>query len=298
MNKKIILVTGATDGIGKVTALELAKQGHSVIIHGRSEEKTKQVVDEIKSITGNEDVTHVIANLLSLKEVRKMADKIKVDYSYLDVLINNAGAVFDKEYRKTEDNLERTLALNTITPLVLSELLLAHLEKSQDGRIIHTSSESHKMISKVDIDDINFEKELNPQTRYGKSKLFVIWAARKQNEILKQKGIDNVTVNVSHPGMVATNFGQDGDKGLLNNIIYKTMLVLYKLGIKLADTPEEGASTNIYLATSDEVKGISGKYFGKRKEQKTSEKYYSEEYKNKLWNFLEVYIEKAKNINE
>ena len=283
--EKIILITGATDGIGKATAIALAKQGNKVIVHGRNKEKTEKVVAEIKELTKNNNIDYVIADLFSLESVRKMVEEIKENYTHLDVLINNAGAVFDVERVETVDGVERTLALNTISPTLLAELLVDHIAKSEEGRIIYTVSEAHRMIPKVDINDINFENEKDPQARYGKSKLFMIWLARKQAKLLKERGINNITVNVGHPGMVATNFGQNSNKGFLNNLIYGTMIVLYKMGIKLASSVEDGAKTTIYLATSNEVKRVTGKYFGNSKEEKPSEKYYSLENEQRIWDY-------------
>lgn len=125
MNKKLILITGATDGIGKVTALELAKKGHHVIIHGRNEAKAQKMVDEIKNESGNEHIKYLIADLFSMTAIKKMVETFQEDYDHLDVLINNAGAVLDNERRSTKDGIEQTMALNVIAPFLLNQLLRA-----------------------------------------------------------------------------------------------------------------------------------------------------------------------------
>lgn len=261
---KLILITGATAGIGKATARALAAQGHHIIIHGRNVQKAKHVVAEIQQATGNAHVSYLIADLFSMQAVKDMVTAFNAQYDHLDVLINNAGAVLDAKRFETVDGFDGTMALNVLAPLLLAQLLLPKLQKSNDGRIINMSSGTHRM-AHPDMNDLNLEHVASGQTRYGISKLFVIWNTQHMAAQLQQAGITNVTVNVSHPGMAATNFGQASDNGFWNNLVYKVALAIGKT-LHVA-TAEQGAVTNVFLATSDTVKGVSGKFFDNKKRQ-------------------------------
>ncbi|QKE72051.1 SDR family NAD(P)-dependent oxidoreductase [Arthrobacter citreus] len=279
MKNKIILITGSTDGIGKVAAKTLAKQGHTVIIHGRNRSKAQSVCEEIKLETGNLKVDYLIADLFSFADIKRMTDEFKKKYDRLDVLINNAGAFFGKVREITTDGHEKTIALNLFTPLLLTELLLAELAKSASARIINTSSATHKMsASKPIFNDLQLEKNYEPSRAYGLSKLYTIWVTRHLASSLKEKGLNNITANVYHPGAVATRFGQDSDKGFISNLIFKVAL-------PFMTKPEKGADTTVYLATSGEVENVSGKYFGKMKEEAPSDKYYSAENEKMIWDY-------------
>ena len=274
---KIILVTGATDGIGKITVTELAKKENHVIIHGRNEQKAQKIVAEIKQQVPNAEVKYLIADLFSLSAVKHMAEQFQQKYDHLDVLVNNAGAVLDDTRRET-DGIENTMALNVLAPLLLNQLLLPSLEKSSDDRIINMSSAIHRQ-AKPDMADLNLENEQSGQKRYGISKLFVIWNSQHLATELQRQGITNVTVNCSHPGAVGTNFGQDSDNGFINNMIYKVAL-------HLMPAPEKGAITNIYLASSDEVKGVTGKFFNNKKQlEKPQMKEHTPEREQQLWDY-------------
>lgn len=279
---KIILVTGATDGIGKITATELAQQGHHVIVHGRNEQKAKNVVAEIKQVTGNAQVDYLIADLFSMQAVKNMAHTFNTRYDHLDVLINNAGAVLSDKRFVTEDGFEGTMALNVLAPLLLSELLLPQLKRTPDGRIINMSSGTHRM-ARPDMEDLNLEQVPYGQTRYGISKLFVIWNTQHLAAQLQQAGITNVTVNASHPGAVATNFGQDSDNGFFNNLVYKAA---YRLAHIFHLSTASGAVTNVYLASSDAVRGVTGKFFDNHKRQvKPGTRAYTPAKELTLWNY-------------
>ncbi|WP_125589276.1 SDR family NAD(P)-dependent oxidoreductase [Companilactobacillus jidongensis] len=280
--KKIALITGATGGIGKHVAIGLAKNGMKVIIHGRNEVKTQHVVEEIKQITGNNDIEYLLADLFSFEDIKNMAEAFKKRYDHLDVLVNNAGAVLSNDSGQNSDGVDNTLTLNVYSPLLLTDLLMDSLKKSASARVIYTSSAAHRMSGRPDMGDLNLTGNYGGQRKYNISKLYMIWIARRQSRILQSRGINNVTINVSHPGMVATAFGQSGDKGFWINLVYK--IAGTKLAAYFASTPEQGASTDIYLATSPDVEGVSGKFFGNSKEQKPSERYYSLENEKLVWN--------------
>ncbi|NIG56438.1 SDR family oxidoreductase [Chitinophaga sp. Cy-1792] len=279
MADKIILITGATDGIGKATAMALAKAGHTVIIHGRNEKKAEAVKQEIMAETGNDKIDLLIADLLSLADTRKAIDLFTSRYKRLDVLINNAGAFFNKVRETTAEGLEKTITLNLFAPFLLMQSLLGVLQKSPAARIINVSSAMHKRGGKPDFTDFQLEKTYKPDRAYGLSKLYLIWITRYFAKQLKENGINNVTVNACHPGAVATNFGQDADKGFFINMIFK-------IALRFMDKVEDGARTSIYLATAPEVQGISGEFFGSREKiEKADDKYYSTQHEQLVWDY-------------
>jgi NAD(P)-dependent dehydrogenase (short-subunit alcohol dehydrogenase family) len=281
METKIILITGSTDGIGKITATALAKQGHTIIIHGRNQLKAEKVCEEIKSQTGNNKVDFMIADLLSLADIKRMTEEFKGKYDHLDVLINNAGAIFGKERETTNEGFEKTITLNLFASFLLTKLLLDTLTKSKSARIINLYSAMHRRGGKPDFNNFQSEKAYKTDKAYGLSKLYLVWTTQHLAKLLKEKGITNVTVNACHPGAVATNFGQDSDKGFVMNLIFK-------IALKLMPKPETGARTSIYLATSPEVQNVSVQFFDqKMKVEKPDSRYYSSENEQLVWDYCE-----------
>lgn len=286
MESKIILITGSTDGIGKITATTLAKQGHNVIIHGRNKAKAEKVCQEIKAETGNQNVDFIIADLLSLADIKRMTVDFKTKYNHLDVLINNAGAIFGKERETTKEGFEKTITLNLFAPFLLTQLLLETLQKSKSARIINLYSAMHRRSGKPDFENFQSEKIYSTDKAYGLSKLYLVWTTQHLAKILKEKGITNITVNACHPGAVATNFGQDADKGFIMNMIFKVAL-------KLMPKPETGARTSIYLATSNEVENVTGQFYNQKgKIEKPADKYYSAENEKLVWEYCETITNK------
>jgi NAD(P)-dependent dehydrogenase (short-subunit alcohol dehydrogenase family) len=248
MQGKICLITGGTNGIGKSTAQGLARLGATVVIVGRDAQKTRQVVEEIRSATDNENVDSLLADLSSQQEVRRLASEFKRKYSQLHVLLNNAGGTFTPR-QLSVDGIEMTLALNHLAYFLLTNLLLDMLEVSAPARIINVSSDAHSR-GTIDFDNLQGERSYSSFGPYGNSKLanilFTIELARR----LEGTG---VTVNALHPGLTSTGFGKN-NPGLL----MKIMGVVIPL---IARSPEKGAVTSIYLASSPEVQSITGKYF-------------------------------------
>lgn len=212
--QKLILITGATDGIGKITALKLAEKGHHIIVHGRNKTKAQRVVAELKQASHNQQIDYLIADLFSMAAIAKLAQTFQQRYDHLDVLINNAGAVLNDKRFETVDGFEGTMALNVLAPLLLTQLLLPALQAAPEGRVINMSSGTHRM-ARPNMADLDLKQVASGQQRYGISKLFVIWNTQHLAHLLQQAGITNVTVNVSHPGAVATNFGQNSHNGFL-----------------------------------------------------------------------------------
>ena len=269
MSKKIILITGTTQGIGKETAIGLAAKGHHIVLHGRNRAKLKDVCDEIKLVTGNNDIDTIVADLSLLEEARRMTNEFKNRYERLDVLINNAGVYPSRERQITAEGLERTMAVNLFAPLLIIQSLKPVLMKSDSARIINVSSAMHKYGGRPDFSDMQFERNYSPMRVYGLSKLYLNWVTQELSNMLKQRGINYVTVNSLNPGSVATNFGEE---------FYRSFLVkqAFKLAHNFMDEPADGANTSIYLATSPDVENISGKYFNKKgKVTKSDDRYWS-----------------------
>jgi len=284
---KTILITGATSGIGRETARALAQQGHFVIIHGRNREKTQAICEELKLETGNNNIDFVIADLLLLSDVKQMADTFKQNYNKLDVLINNAGAVFNKNQEKTAEGLEKTMTLNVFAPLLLTHLLLDVLAKSVSARIINVSSLAHKAPYKPDLSDIQLEKNYSYAKAYAHSKLYLIWLTQQLSGKLKEKGFENITANSLEPGVAASAFGQNSDKGFWLNLGFK---IFFRR--PFFNSSELAAKASIYLATSQEVENITGKFFNsKAKMVKPNSKYYSPENEMIVWNYCMKIVE-------
>jgi len=248
---KTVLITGANSGIGKATATALAKKEYQVVFIARNQQKAESVKKEIISVSKNTAVDFIIADLMSLSQVEKCAETFKQQYKTLDVLINNAGVCLP-ERRITEDGFEEMFQINHLSHFLLTNLLLDALKKSDEPRIINVSSGGYKS-GKFDPGNLQSEKKFGTFSTYCNTKLLNILFTFELAERLKGTGI---TVNTLHPGVVNTNFAGElkGILGILNQL-FKPFLL----------TPEKGAATSIYLASSDEVKTMTGKYFEKCK---------------------------------
>jgi NAD(P)-dependent dehydrogenase (short-subunit alcohol dehydrogenase family) len=266
---KVILLTGATSGIGKSAAMGLAEKGATIVLVSRNKAKGLATQSEIIKTTGNEKIDLMISDLASLNQVRILADYFKSKYERLHVLINNAGAIFG--YRsKTVDGFERTFAVNHLAPFLLTNLLLDLLKSSQPARVITVASEAHEK-QRLDFDDLQNEENYWEYRAYGQSKLANILFAY---ELARRTNGTGVTSNVLHPGVVATNFGRSGSKGLRALLSVARMFFL---------SPEKGAETTIYLASSPEVEGITGKYFVKNRSVHSSRVSYDPATARRLW---------------
>lgn len=274
MEGKVCLVTGATSGIGKVTAHELAKQGATVVIVGRSRQKVEATVEEINSRTGNQSVEYLLADLSSQKEIRSLAREFKSRHDRLDVLVNNAGAVFS-EYGETEDGVERTFAVNHLNYFLLTNLLLDVLEASAPSRIVNVASGAHQG-AELDFDDLGAKQNYGFMRAYGRSKLANVMFTYELSRRLDGTG---VTANALHPGSVATGIGTNNDVWYV-----RPALALFRL---LSTTPEKGAETSVYLASSPEVEGVTGQYFANKKPVASSKASYDEVSAEGLWRISE-----------
>jgi len=275
MHGKVCLVTGATSGIGQVTAQELARRGAHVIIVGRSPERCAKTIDQIRAATGATSVESCVANLSSLAEVRRLAGHIREHSPRLDVLVNNAGAMF---WRRTEsvDGIEMTLALNHLSYFLLTNLLLPLLEQSAPARIVNVASDAHKGVS-INFDDLQGKQRYSGWKAYQHSKLANILFTY---ELARRIAGTGVTANALHPGFVRTNFLQVFNDARAGWLI-RTVADL------IAISPEQGARTSIYLASSPAVEGILGRYFVKEKPAVSSAKSRDRAAAQRLWKLSE-----------
>jgi retinol dehydrogenase-12 len=277
MQHKNIIITGATDGIGLAAAKSIAKKGYHVSLVGRNPDKGKKALEAIIAHSGNENLDFFECDLSLVANVKDLANRIKQKHSKIDVLLNNAGGA-NKTKQITSEGLEKTFATNQMNYFVLSTELLNILSESNDGRIVNVASNAH-IGAEVDYENINSEKSFSAWTSYCVSKLMNIMFTYQLSSMQ-----DRVSVNVLHPGFVDTNIA--GNEG--NLIKY-----IVKFGAKMfARTVDNGADSSIYLSTSDEVKGVSGKYFFKCREIKSSRVSYNEEDWKKVWDLCEDYKKK------
>jgi retinol dehydrogenase 14 len=270
MTGKTVLITGATGGIGKVTALELARQGANVCIVARNQAKGQAVLEEIKKATGNANLELFAGDLSSMKDVRRMVQEFKAKHSRLDVLINNAGGVYDTR-QTTIDGLEYTFAFNHLAYFLLTNLLLDTLKASAPSRIVNVSSGAQAN-GKINFDDLMGEQRYSSFGAYSASKLANVMFTYALARRLAGTG---VTVNALHPGVVGTNFGSNAKSALWRGVA--------SLAKAFAMPPERGAETSVYLASSGEVEGVSGQYFDKKKAVASSALSHDEAAQERLW---------------
>lgn len=256
MQGKVCLVTGATNGIGLVAARELARRGAHVVLVGRSPARCEATVAQIQTQTGNRQVEALLADLSSQRQVRDLAGQFRDRFPRLDVLVNNAGGMWLCR-ETTEDGLEMTIAVNHLAYFLLTHLLLDTLKASAPARIVNVSSAAHRKAT-LDFDDLMGERGYNGWWQYCWSKLMNLLFTYELARKLEGSG---VTANALHPGWVATGFAaNNGWKGRLWQFIARCFAI----------TVEEGASTVVYLATSPEVAGVSGRYFIRERNEPSS----------------------------
>jgi NAD(P)-dependent dehydrogenase (short-subunit alcohol dehydrogenase family) len=270
---KICLVTGSTSGIGKVTAKELAHTGATVVLVSRTRAKGEATQAEITQATGNPHVELLVADLSLLAEVRRLASEFHHTYSHLHLLVNNAGCAYPTR-TLTSEGLEATLVVNYLAPFLLTELLLDTLKASAPARIVNVSSAQHAN-AHIEFDNLQGEKQYGNLSNYNQAKLaLLLWTY----ELARRLEGTGVTVNALHPGITATNFPA-GMTGVL------------AWGMRLSKpfllTPQKGAQTTLYLATSPEVEGVTGKYFVKSHEAKSSNDSYDQTVGAHLWEVTE-----------
>jgi len=269
MDGKVCLITGATGGIGLETAKALGRLGATVVLVGRDPARTQAAVDAVNQAVAGARVDTILADLSSLQAVRALADTFLSRYSRLDVLLNNAGLIIDQR-QVTVDGLEATLATNHLAPFLLTHLLLDTLKASGPARVINVSSDVHR-IGKLDFTDLQSERRYDGFRVYATSKLANLLFT---HALAKRLEGTPVTTNAVHPGVVRSGFGHN-TQGYFRWIV--------KLGGPFFLSAAGGARTSIYLASSPEVDGVSGKYFIRCRKRKPSAAARDDALAEQLW---------------
>jgi retinol dehydrogenase-12 len=271
---KVFLVTGATDGIGKVAAHEFGRRGAVLVLVGRSREKGERVVQEIVARSGNPHVELLLGDLSRMADVRDVADRFRARHDRLDVLVNNAGALF-LDYQTSADGLEMTFALNHMAYFVLTTALLDRLRATPGSRVVSTSSGAHRF-GKIDLATIAKRKGRAGNGAYADSKLATILFTR---ELARRLGAQS-TASCFHPGFVRTGFGSN-NRGT-------TAWLMKTLASMVARTPEKGAETLVWAATSAEAAESSGEYFYDCKPTRTAKLAKDDGLAQRLWELSEA----------
>lgn len=278
LDNQTVIVTGANSGMGLATTVELARMGAEVVMVCRSRERGEQALEQAKEQSGSERIKLMLCDLGSLDSIREFARAFKEQHTKLDVLVNNAGVVSLKR-ELTKDGFEMMLGVNHLGHFLLTGLLLDSLKQAPHGRIVNVSSGAHKAGS-IDWDDPHLSRGFNVMKGYGQSKLanilFTVELARR----LQGTGI---TANSLHPGAVGTQIGVNRNTGFGKSIL--KLLSFFFL------TPEQGSETAVYLASSPDVKGVSGEYFYKKQITPVSAKAKDKELADKLWTWSEEQVQ-------
>ncbi len=272
MKGRVCVVTGSNSGMGKETALALLKMGATVVMAVRNLERGQKAKNEIVNMTGNQDLAVMICDLASTDSILHFVKEYSENYNGIDVLINNAGAVFNKR-QTTVDGFEKTLAVNYLGHFLLTHELLPYLKSNAPSRIINLSSGLYKS-AKIDLDDLQNEKDYNGMSAYAKAKLMIIMFTYELGRRLEGTGI---TVNVALPGFVATNLGKNSGSHLSS--------LMFSLMRPFQASARKGAETSVYLACSREVEKITGKCFSRKKEISTAPVSHDQKMQKSLWDF-------------
>lgn len=269
MKDKLVLITGATAGIGKETALALAKEGAQVIISGRNPEKGAKVLAELKQASGNDNIELLISDLEDLDSVRKLATDFLAKYDKLDVLINNAGYLA-AERKLTKAGHELMFCINFLAPFLLTNLLLEPLKKADQGRVVNVSSNA--MINHIDLNNLNSENKFSQMGSYGHTKSML---TSFTNELARRLKDTHVTANSLHPGVVFTNMLKSYEGPL--KFLVKIIGPLFFLN------SEQGAENTVFAASAKELALSSGKYLVKKKVVAPKPVTEDQELAKKLW---------------
>lgn len=272
MKNKICMITGASSGIGKATALGLAKMGATVVMLAHNQSRGEAALEEIKGASGNSNVELLVADLASQAEIRQLVQDFKQRHSQLHVLINNAG-IAPVQRSVTNDGIERVLAVNYLAPFLLTNLLLDTLKSSAPARVVNVAGEYHRKAT-INFDDLMSEKDYNGGRANNQAKLALILFTYEMARRLDGTG---ATVNCLHPGAVAT------DAPLKDPQLPAFARLMYRLVRLFFLSPEKGAQTSIYLASSPELEGVTGKYFIKKAPVKSSLESYDTNISKRLW---------------
>ena len=267
---KIVVITGATSGIGKATAMGLAKMDYQLVVVARNKNKAEGVIEKISEKTGNSNIDLIIGDLGSIEDCDKILNEIKAKYDKIDVLINNA-AILPRKRIINKEGREMQFAVNYLAPFYLTNKLLPLLEKSGEGRVVNVTGGIYKLV-KFDIDNLEAENGYGKAgwDQYAHTKYLNIFFTY---ELARRLAGRKITSNCLHPGVIRTSLARD--------------MKIFKFFNLFLSSPSKGARTSIYLATSPEVTGISGKYFIRSKQRKSTEITYDTKIAEKIWKMTE-----------
>lgn len=281
MTSRTVLVTGSTNGIGQQAALDLARLGATVIVSGRSPEKVRDTVDALRSASGHERIDGIVADLSVLSGITTLADTVRQRYDRLDVLLNNAGALFT-ERQLTVDGFERTFALNHLAYFELTRQLLDLLKASAPARIINVASDLHAK-GELHFEDPSLASSYAPLKAYAQSKLANVMFTY---ELARRLDGSGVTANAMHPGMVQSGFGK-GNRGVVGRLTALGLSIGQRLfGVDVV----KGADTAVYLASAPEVEGRTGGYWYRREQIPSSPASRDEPSWERLWEMSEAMV--------
>lgn len=283
MHGRTVVITGANSGVGKATAVALARAGADTVITARREERGRQAVADIREDSGSDQVDLVVFDLADLASVRRGAEQILDRCGRIDVLVNNAGLVLS-ERSETVDGFEATFGINHLGPFLLTQLLTERLVASAPARVVDVASTAHQGARRgLDFDDLQSTRHYRGMQAYSRSKLANILFT---NELARRLAGSGVTANSLHPGTVASGFARDDDaKGFLAfGVRFIKPFIL---------TPEKGARTSVYLASSPEVADVTGQYFVKCRARTPSPAARDEAAAALLWSVSEELVERA-----
>jgi NAD(P)-dependent dehydrogenase (short-subunit alcohol dehydrogenase family) len=269
MAGKTVLVTGASGGIGKATALGLATMGAHLAITGRDRARTEGAARDIRAAGGGQ-VDVFVADLSSQAEVRRLADEVLQSLPRIDVLVNNVGGYWNTR-RVTADGLEHTFALNHLAPFLLTNLLLERLKQSAPARVVTVSSHAQAM-GRIDFDDLQTQRSYSGARAYNQSKLANLLFTY---ELARRLHGTSVTANALHPGVVRTSFGAE-DPAVVQRLFIPFLLHFMK-------TPAQGAATSIHLASAPDLEHVTGRFFANSKPKSSSKSSYDKAAATRLW---------------
>ena len=278
MKGKTAIVTGGNNGIGLETAVGLARLGARVVITARNQAKGEAALADIKNRSESDNVELMLADFASLASIRAFAAEFQTNHDRLDVLVNNAGGI-NTSRSETLDGFETTFGVNHLGYFLVTNLLLDVLKASAPARVVSVSSRAHLRSRGINFDDLNAEQRYSGMGIYGESKLANVLFTYELARRLEGSG---VTANCLHPGVVRSGFGQNN--GGLTALLFKSF---YTLLMPLTKSTARGAETSIYLASSPEVEGVTGKYFADSKETPSSPASHDEEAAKRLWEISE-----------
>jgi retinol dehydrogenase 14 len=269
MAGRTVLVTGATTGIGRATAVGLAAMGAHLAITGRDRERTEGAARQIRAAGGGQ-VDVFVADLSAQAQVRRLADEVLQRLPRIDVLVNNVGGYWNSRH-VTADGLERTFALNHLAPFLLTNLLLERLKRSAPARVVTVSSNAHAM-GRIDFDDLQGERSYSGARAYNQSKLANVLFSY---ELARRLQATSVTANALHPGVVRTSFGAE-DPGRVQRLFVPLLRPFMK-------SPTRGAATSIHLASAADLQQVTGRYFANSKPRRSAERSHDEAAAARLW---------------